>query len=363
LADPGGRTWLDWWNNSGAAPLGAQSAILDRACDWGPGRPLFVSQIHPFEPRDRLAKRWCAATDMDKAFFTNGGTEAIETAIKLLRLVAHRRGRSGIIYALKDSFHGRTYGAMSAGSGPEYHYEGFGPFVSGFDHFERPQDIDPDKAIGILVTPLQCYKDSYHYDDEWWESLGQLLLRHPHIGLAFDDIQTGAGRCGELSMANWSRRERGVNPDIVCLGKGVALGYPLTITLARGEYADAFAPGQHFCTFGGASVPPIFAAHAMLDWLMMGGIEQIKERSQFLLNHLQSLPWVKNLRGAGLMWSVEADGVTGQDLSRACMENGLIATAFGAPLKIFPQLNSSQEWLTRGVQRLDRAYAAARRSQ
>lgn len=360
---PDGREYLDWWSNSGCSPFGSWSEPYRRAVIESFTQPTFVPQIHRFWPREDLAMRWCKAAGMDRAFFSNSGTEAVETAIKLLRKGA--AGGHRTIWTVADSFHGRTYGALAAGNGPDYHYDGMGPHLEGFRHFAEPREVDPDDCAGILMTPIQCYKDADLYGPFWWKQLADLLLANPHIGLALDDIQTSAGRCGEIEMGEWvnDRLAAGTdgdfNPDITCIGKGAALGLPLSITLARGRYAEAFKPGDHFCTFGGASVLPMLAASEMLDWLY-DNCEAIRERGEYLHDKLARLPWMKRLRGLGMMWAFEADGVASPALVEGCYKFGLIVTAFGDPIKIFPPLDSSRERIDEGIWRLEQAYAYAR---
>jgi acetylornithine/succinyldiaminopimelate/putrescine aminotransferase len=358
LIAKGQRRLLDWWNNSGANPLGSNPKELLQAIEDSRFGPNFVAQIHPFALREKLAASWCGVTEMDRVFFSNSGTETTETAIKLLRLVASQRERDGVIYALANSFHGRTFGAIAASDSPSYHRDGMGPHLPGFRFFEVPADIVWEETIGVLMTPIRCYKESRLHSDLFFTELASGLRANPEVGLAIDDVQTGAGRCGELSMIHYLELQHDVRADIVGLGKGVALGLPLTITLARGDYASAFSPGQHFCTFGGASILPMRVALNYLGWLREN-MGLVKANEQILETKLRALPWIEDLNGMGMVWSFKAKHISSASLVKACRKQGLIVTAFGEPVKIFPQLNSTSKQIQEGVTKLNRAYEVA----
>jgi acetylornithine/N-succinyldiaminopimelate aminotransferase len=346
--------YLDWWSNSGCMSLRRESKPLAAALAavTAPDAPWLVPQIHPFLPREELAQRWCSALEMDRVFFSVDGSGTVEAMIKLLRLHAARHGTHGSIWTCYDSFHGRTYGSVSAGDGPDYHYDGMRPHLQGFKHFHRPSDIDTTDAIGIIITPIRCYKDSALYDDEWWQEMSMVLASG--VPLAVDDVQTGAGRCGELSMSRWMERQYNVFPDLVSMGKGFAMGTPLTSVFSRGDFD--FEPGQHFCTFGGACALPIYAALGMFGWLEKN-ISEVRLRSARFQELLRRQKWATNVRGIGMMASFEpADGVPSAALVSAAQRHGLIVTAFGAPVKLFPHLDADEEELAVGMHILGNAH-------
>jgi acetylornithine/succinyldiaminopimelate/putrescine aminotransferase len=161
------KRFLDFFCDSGAASLGyapfESHDILARFSTTS--APIHLPNMYRSPIREEAAKTLCGATLMDKVFFSNSGSEAVETAIKIARLGQWKRGNARQrVYGARHSFHGRTYGALAAGDGPKYHYEGFGPMPAGFHKFEQIPGFtylkdDPTRAAAIIVSPVFDNKD------------------------------------------------------------------------------------------------------------------------------------------------------------------------------------------------------------
>ena len=351
----------------GHAPAEAHSVLREMVnrCT-----PIHVPNTFKFTLREVVAKRLCEAARMDRAFFSNSGAESVETAIKLARRYAHRRGMLSqrTIYVAQGGFHGRTLGALAASDGPQYYFEGFGPLPDGFSRFERIDDI-PTNAAGILISPiLSPTSDLKIYGKEWLSDL-RAYASENGIALIFDEIQTGAGRTGAYLYSH----RIGVMPDVVCLAKGMGMGAPVAATLATEEVASAFEPGTHYSTFGGNGVAMSFV-NGMLDWLGYGreiGPNQempkgksIKDKGAAVMGWLHRSGFATNIRGAGLMIAFDID-VPLPAFADACRHRGLLLPAFRegpGTVKIYPPLNIDEPMLGEALATMGAAYQEARRT-
>lgn len=278
-----------------------------------------------YEPQIDLAQRLAAigpGTSEKRVFFTNSGAEALEAALKLARW---HTGRSRAI-AFLGAFHGRTYGAMSLSGSKLVHRRGFAPLVPDIHHAAYPRGCTvcsvaeectcvgqieetllkriapPDEVAAIFVEPIQG-EGGYHVPPPGFlPALRQLCDRYG-ILLVADEVQTGMGRTGKLlAVEHWN-----VEPDIICLAKGIASGMPLGAILARDEVMD-WPPGSHASTYGGNPVS-CRAALATLDLLQEGYIANAAARGEQLRRGLLQLqarfPRVGEVRGLGLMMAID----------------------------------------------------------
>jgi 4-aminobutyrate aminotransferase len=278
-----------------------------------------------YEPQIDLAQRLCELAPCrgaKRAFFTNSGAEALEAALKLARW---HTGRSRAI-AFFGAFHGRTYGAMSLSGSKLVHRRGFSPLVPDIHHVPYPRGCTscgpdagcacvryieetmltrtapPDEVAAIFVEPIQG-EGGYHVPPPGFlPALRELCSRYG-ILLVADEVQTGMGRTGKLfAVEHW-----GVEPDIICLAKGIASGMPLGAIIARDEVMN-WPAGSHASTFGGNPVS-CRAALATLDLLQGGYIVNAVERGEQLRDGLLRLrrqhPVVGDVRGLGLMVAMD----------------------------------------------------------
>jgi len=279
----------------------------------------------------RLGDRLSAVAPMagpHKFFFGNSGAEAIECALKLAR---YHTGRQQVISFL-GAFHGRTMGALSlTGSKPQQKRR-FAPLVPGVTHIRYPytyrychggpqqQDtfeldcaryieetlfksiLPPEEVAAIFIEPIQGEGGYVVAPSHFMHELRAICDRHG-ILLVVDEVQSGAGRTGKW----WAVEHTGVEPDIVCLAKGIASGMPLGICMAKAEIMD-WAPGSHASTFGGNPVS-VAAALATMDILEREGIANAARVGSLMMERLRgwitSHPMVGDVRGRGLMIGVE----------------------------------------------------------
>lgn len=281
-----------------------------------------------YAPQIDLARRLALLApgpSSKRVFFTNSGAEALEAALKLSR---YHTGRSRVI-AFLGAFHGRTYGAMSLSGSKLVHRRGFSPLVPDIHHVEFPHACDaqggckqaglqcrivreigemmhrvapPDEVAAIFVEPIQG-EGGYHVAPPGClPALRELCDRHG-ILLVLDEVQCGMGRTGKM----YAYEHFGIEPDIVCLAKGIASGMPLGAIVARDSVMD-WPSGSHASTFGGNPIS-CRAALATLDLLEREYIANASERGEQLLRRLtemaKRLPTLANPRGLGLMRAVD----------------------------------------------------------
>jgi acetylornithine/N-succinyldiaminopimelate aminotransferase len=339
---------LDFFTDSGTASLGYYCEELEEANNISGAFPLHIPNMFDSELREQTAKKVCKATGFDKIFFCNSGSESIETAIKLARKYQSDKGINGgrtqdQIWSVRNSFHGRTYGALSVGDGPRYHYDGFYPMLNSCYHFSDIEEINFRLAAAVVLCPVFCNNDVKFYDPSWLYELKRRCEETDTL-LVYDEVQTGCGRTGEITFAKCA----GVKPHIVTLAKGFGMGFPVAACLAEERVAKSFYPGTHFSTFGG-SPPALVHVSKMFDWLSGKNLAKIRYKGEVLKHALEKEKWVKDCRGIGLFIAFDIKG-DAREFSKRCLKKGLIIGAFRKnPVKITPPLNIDMEDIQAGV--------------
>jgi 4-aminobutyrate aminotransferase len=334
------------------------------------------------EPLTDLAEKLSAIAPMPgphKVFYGNSGAEAIECALKLAR---YHTGRQHII-AFLGAFHGRTMGALSLTASKPQQKRRFAPLVPGVTHVRYPyayrgctggpQDeeafslgcaryieekifktiVPPEEVAAIFVEPIQGEGGYVVAPDNFLRELRGICDRHG-ILLVADEVQSGAGRTGKW----WAIEHSGVQPDIVCMAKGIASGMPLGVCMSRAEIMD-WVPGSHASTFGGNPVS-LAAALATINVLEREGISNAAKVGGKMLGRLQTWktthPLVGDVRGRGLMIGVELvkDKTTREPASQLrnrvetlCFEKGLMILGCGeTSIRLCPPLIVTEDEAT-----------------
>jgi 4-aminobutyrate aminotransferase len=278
-----------------------------------------------------------------RTFLSNSGTEAVEAALKLAR---HHTGRPNVI-AFLGGFHGRSLGSLSLTASKARQRAGFGALTPGSFHapYWDPHDgpgsngsdyieqvlfktlTHPSDVAAVFVEPIQGEGGYIVPPSGWLTSLRELCDRHG-ILLVVDEVQSGIGRTGTM----WACTHDDVEPDIMCVGKGLASGLPLAGIVARAEIMD-WEPGGHGSTFGGNPVA-CAAASATLDLVESGLAENAAKVGSHLLSALTELakarPFIHQVRGRGLMIGLDApDHDAAEALQEACFRRGLLVLTCG----------------------------------
>jgi acetylornithine/N-succinyldiaminopimelate aminotransferase len=326
--DHRGRKYLDFLAGIAVNALGHAHPRLLRVIQRESKRAIHMSNLFHNMYQGPLAHRLTEWAGMDRAFFTNSGTEAVDGALKLARLTARKRGATDKtrFLALEHSFHGRTFGALSV-THPLSYREPFEPLVPGVE-FVRGNDVSDleakfdDSVCGIIVEVLQGEGGIYPLSGPFWTRARELAT-HYGAALIADEIQSGLGRTGRPFAY---QRHIGA-PDIAVIAKPIAGGLPLGAILARGDYAEAFAPGLHGTTFGGG---PLTCAVGLEFLNVMEDdnlLENIRARGAQLRAGLSRLTaefdFIREIRGEGLMMGLDLS-VDGRIYPKAALKHGLL---------------------------------------
>src|SRR5574337_511191 len=341
--DAEGKAYLDFAAGIAVDVLGHCHPKVAEAIRAQSETLLHVSNLYYIEPQIRLARALSEHSFGGKVFFCNSGAEANEAAIKLARRYAKARWSSDRyeIVCMRDSFHGRTMATVTATGQPKYS-QGFEPLLPGFKHIPFNDLPAAERAIdsrtcAVLVEPIQGESGVRVPDDDYLPGLRRLCTERDVL-LILDEVQTGMGRTGRL----FAYEHSGIEPDIMTLAKGLGGGLPIGAMLAKDGVADAFVPGSHASTFGGNPFITT-VAHAVLTEILDAQLpERAAKIGAYFLDRLRELatryPFVKEVRGLGLMLALELS-VPAKPIVDRCLKRGLlILTAGDQVLRFVPPL-------------------------
>src|ERR1700747_844950 len=274
LYDIEGKKYLDFVSGLGVNALGHAHPRIGKAIREQAAKLVHVSNLYYHEYQGPLAEKLCGLSGLNRAFFSNSGTEAIEGSIKLARLAGHRAGgeAKSKLVALDGSYHGRTFRALSL-TGQDKHRKGFEPLLEDVT-FVKQNDLESlraavnDNTCAIVLEPIFGEGGIYECSVEFLRECRALADRHK-AALIFDEIQCGLGRTGTV----FAYQAFGVTPDIVAIAKAIAAGLPLGAFISKEEFAPAISPGQHGTTFGGGPL----ACRVALEYLAIVEEEKLLE--------------------------------------------------------------------------------------
>jgi acetylornithine aminotransferase/acetylornithine/N-succinyldiaminopimelate aminotransferase len=336
LIDRSNKRYLDLLAGIGVNALGYNHPRVKQMLRKQIKRPLHISNLFYHEYQGRLAEKLCAISGLDRAFFCNSGTEAIEACLKFSRAWGGRAGNTGgkrkfRILALENSFHGRTFGALSATSTAKYR-EPFEPLLPGFEFviFNDAADLErklTDDVCAVLIETVQGEGGVRPISESFYRSARTLTSERGALLIA-DEIQCGLGRTGEWFAFHQfiEKHEKELLPDLVACAKPLGLGVPLGSVLLREKVASAINAGEHGTTFGGGPL----ACRASLEYFKIidedNLLDYVRKTGAYFkgrLDELGSLSVVKEVRGRGLMLAVDLN-VPGKDIVKQLLEQGFI---------------------------------------
>jgi len=311
LWDLEGKKYLDLISGIGVNSLGHAHPRIMRVIREQASLLIHSSNLYFHEYQGKLAEILSRTSGLQRTFFCNSGTEAVEGAIK----IAHSYGRrihpeKYELVSLENSFHGRTVGALSLTGQPKYRQD-FEPLMPGVK-FVPVNDESAfeaavtDRTAAIFVETIQGEGGIYPISAEWLRKARMLADRHDAL-LVFDEIQCGIGRPG--THFAYQLHEPAIMPDVVTLAKPIACGLPLGAILMNERAAAAIAPGMHGTTFGGGALACRVAIefYAILDEIF----PQMRRVSAYFFDGLRTLQRkhsiVKDVRGFGLMMGMEIE--------------------------------------------------------
>jgi predicted acetylornithine/succinylornithine family transaminase len=349
LWDTEGKEYLDLFPGWGVAGLGHCHPEVAEAIARQARKLIHVANHYYSEEQGEFGEILSTRAGGRKAFFCNSGAEANEAAIKLARLCRQPRHK---IIAMRQSFHGRTLGAISATGQPEYQ-KGFTPVVPGFSHADL-NDLASVEALAdgdtcaVMLEPVQGESGVVASSREFLAGLRRLCDRKGYL-LIFDEVQTAPCRLGEW----FGYQHYQVEPDIITTAKAIAGGMPMAVLLAKPEVAAALKPGTHASTFGGHSLGCAAGIAAFKAMEREKVMDNIKTLGVWLDARIGGLigpeHGVKAFRRAGFMIGIELER-PGARLVTACREKGLLVNCTHQTiLRLLPAFNIKKEELERGL--------------
>ena len=335
LYDTDGQEYLDFGAGIAVMGLGYSCDEVKNAVKEQMEKLPHISNLFYNEPAIAAGEKLLAVSRMDKVFFTNSGTEAIEGALKIAKRYAYNKGMAPDyeIIAMKHSFHGRSLGALSV-TGNDHYQEPFAPLIPNirfaeFNNLDSVKALFSDKTCAVIMETIQGEGGIYPATEEFIKGVRALCDEHDAL-LMLDEIQCGMGRSG--AMFAW--QDYGVKPDVMTTAKALGNGTPIGAFLACGKAATAMVPGDHGTTYGGNPLV-CAAANAVLDVFKEKNIVgHVQEIGAYLWEKLEEIvaeyDCVTAHRGKGLIQGLEFNTAVGQVVSNALMEQHLVLISAGA---------------------------------
>jgi len=367
LYDVDGKRYLDFLSGLGVNALGHAHPRIVKVIREQAGKVIHLSNLYYNEYQGLLAEKLCQRSGLDRAFFTNSGTEAIEGALKLVRAAGHAIGgpQKTTLIALENSFHGRTMGALALTAQDKYR-KGFDPMLEGVRFVPRNDGAAlraamDDNVCGIVLEPIQGEGGIFSSSPEFLQACRQLADQH-HAALVFDEIQCGMGRTGRL----FAFEHFGVKPDVVCIAKPMAAGFPMGAFLSQDHLAQYITPGRHGTTFGGGPL----ACRIALEYLAIVEEENLLERVRrvgaYLTGKLQELvvkfDIATEVRGVGGMQALQLTVPGKPVLDGALADRLLINITQDTVVRMLPPFLLEEKHVNVGVRILKRQLAAAQKA-
>ena len=363
LYDIEGKKYLDFGAGIPVCSLGYGNVEYEAALKAQVEKLLHVSNLFYTAPVAEAAEKLKKAAQMERVFFTNSGTEAIEGALKAARRYAYTKqsGRYEFI-AMQHSFHGRSMGAVSV-TGTESYRTPFEPLISGvrfaeYNKLESVKEQVTDKTCAILLETVQGEGGIYPAEPEFLEGVRK-LCDEEGILLIFDEIQCGMGRTG--AMFAW--QDYGVKPDIMCMAKAIGNGVPVgAFAMTEEVAAYSLQPGDHGTTYGGnpfvcaavSKVLDIFEKEELLPHVREVGA-YLEEKLEELV---ETFDTVVERRGKGLMQGLVLKRPVGEVIANAQEEGLIVLSAGGNVLRMVPPLIIQKEQVDEMTEKLKKALSA-----
>ena len=363
LYDINGKEYLDFAAGIAVQSLGYNNKEYTQALKDQIDKLTHISNLYYSVPMAEAAEKVKKASGMEKVFFTNSGTEAIEGALKVARKYSYAKygeNRYEII-AMNHSFHGRSMGALSV-TGNEKYRKPFEPLIGGV-HFADYNDLESvksqltDKTCGIILETVQGEGGIYPATEEFLKGVQALCEEHDLV-LILDEIQCGMGRTG--SMFAW--QEYGVEPDVMTCAKALGCGVPVGAFVLGKKVADSsLAPGDHGTTYGGnpfvcAAVSKVFDLYEKEQI-----VDHVKKVGGYLEKKLNALvekyDFLKERRGKGLIQGLEVEGrPIGEIVNRGLEEGLIIITAGSNVLRFVPPLVVTEADVDEMITKLEKCF-------
>lgn len=363
LYDVDGKEYLDFAAGIAVFALGYNNQAYNRALKDQIDKVIHTSNLFYNVPMVEAAEKLTKASGLDKAFFTNSGTEAIEGAIKVARKYAWLKDKKTDheIIAMRHSFHGRSLGALSV-TGNTHYQEPFKPLIGGikfadFNDLESVKSQITEKTCAIIMETVQGEGGIYPAEPEFLKGVRALCDEHD-ILLILDEIQCGMGRTGCM----FAFQDYGVEPDVMTTAKALGCGVPVGAFVVNKKTAEnSLVPGDHGTTYGGNP----FACAAVSKVFDLFESEKITEHvievSAYLEKKLDALTekydFLTARRGKGLMQGLVVSGRSVGEIVTKAIENGLLVISAGSDvLRLVPPLVIAETDVDEMIEKLEKSF-------
>ena len=362
--DTDGNRYIDLITGIGVSALGHAHPRIVKVIREQAGLLLHSSNLYYHEYQGRLAERLSKMSGLTRTFFCNSGTEGIEGAMKIVR--AHGRRISEEKYeivALDNSFHGRTFGALSITGQPKYQHD-FEPLLPGarfvpINDIAALEQMVNERTAGIVIEWIQGEGGIHLVTSDFVHAARELARRYDAL-LVFDETQCGVGRTGHYF--GYQILEPAILPDVMVTAKPLACGIPLGCIVANERAAVAIAPGMHGSTFGG-NVMACRVALEFADILdeLLPHISQVGAYFRMKLDEMaRHCHFIREVRGVGLMLGVELEFSARQIVLDAMAEGLLINATHDTVLRFLPPYIITEELVDRSVATLSKVLRNAK---
>jgi acetylornithine/N-succinyldiaminopimelate aminotransferase len=362
LYDEEGKKYLDFAAGIAVFAFGYGNKDYNDALKAQIDKLMHTSNLYYNVPSIEAAQKLAKATGMDRVFFTNSGTEAIEGAVKLAKKYYYKKHQvaDSEIISMNHSFHGRSMGALSI-TGTSKYREAFEPLIEGavfaeYNNLESVKSLINKKTCAIVMEPLQGEGGIYPAAKEFIEGVRKLCDEN-EILLIFDEIQCGMGRTGKMFAGN----RYGVKPDIITCAKALGCGVPVGAFAATEKVAAVFEPGDHGTTYGGnpfactavSKVFDLFESEHILDNVnkvapyLSEKLDKLLEKYDCIVEH----------RGLGLMQGLEFSMPVQEIILKAIEKGLIIITAGPKTLRFVPPLIIQKQHVDKMTAILDQCIA------
>jgi len=347
VKDSNGKQYLDFTSGIAVCCLGHAHPALVKTIQEQSEKLWHISNLFESPGQVALAESLVKDNHLSHALFCNSGAEANEAAIKLAR---KHTGKHHII-TFENSFHGRTFGAMSA-TGQEKIHKGFGPLVDQFTYLpfndaEALKDAIDDSVGAIMLEIIQGEGGIHEVTPEFAQAINEICA-NSDILLIVDEVQTGISRTG----TRFAFEQTSLKPDIVSMAKGLGGGFPIGGILATAELYETFGPGSHGTTYGGNPLA-VAVAQTVIDHVFEDAfLEEVQEKSQYLIEKLkEALPQEQyEIRGKGLLIGLDCGKEVASLVAKAEEEGLLLVAAGPQVLRLLPPLTVTNAEIDEAVE-------------
>lgn len=348
LYDTEGKKYLDFAAGYAVSSLGYANEELNTALKVQIDKLCHTSNLYYNTVCGKAAEALKRITKMDRIFFTNSGGESVEGALKAARKYAYKKGTGRYEFiAMKESFHGRSFGAVSV-TGHDAYRKPFGPLVPGvsfaeYNNLDSVKAMVTDKTCAIILEPLQGEGGINLATEEFMKGIRELCDKE-RILMICDEVQCGMGRTGEMFC--W--QGYGIKPDIMTMAKAIGSGIPVGAFAMTEEVAEySLEPGDHGTTYGGNPLACTAVSKTVEIFEKENLTAHVKEMGTYLTEKLEALKekcdCIKAVKGTGLMQGIQITKPLGE-VTNAALKEGLLVIGAGADvLRFVPPLIIEKE--------------------